>query len=41
MVTRSSDLAMSKTIPATLLPIDEVICEQVSPLDAQNWPAMP
>jgi hypothetical protein len=32
---------MSKTMPATLLPIDDVICDQVSPVDAQNCPAMP
>ena len=32
---------MSKTMPATLLPIVEVICEQVSPVDAQYCPAMP
>ncbi len=32
---------MSKTMPATLLPIWEVICEQVSPDWAQYWPAVP
>ncbi len=31
IVTRSSDLAMSKTMPATLLPISEVISEHCSP----------
>ena len=41
IVTRSSDLAMSKTMPATLLPIEDVICEQVSPYAAQYCPAMP
>jgi hypothetical protein len=40
IVTRSSDLAMSKTMPATLLPISEVICEHCSPYAAQYWPAM-
>src|ERR1700733_14567195 len=39
IVTRSSDLAMSKTMPATLLPIWEVICEQVRSVAAQYCPA--
>ncbi len=41
IVTRSSDLAMSKTMPATLLPISEVMSEHCSPVAAQYCPAMP
>ena len=41
IVTRSSDLAPSKTIPATLLPISEVMSEHCRPWAAQNCPAMP
>ena len=41
IVARSSDLAMSKTMPATLLPISEVISEHCRPVAAQYCPAMP
>jgi len=41
IVTRSTDLAASKTIPATLLPISDVLSEHCRPCAAQNWPATP
>ena len=41
IVTRSTDFAASKTIPATLFPISEVISEHCRPWAAQNWPAIP
>ena len=41
IVARSSDLAMSKTMPATLLPISEVMSEHCRPVAAQYCPAMP
>ena len=41
IVTRSMDFAASKTIPATLLPISDVMSEHCRPWAAQNWPATP
>jgi hypothetical protein len=41
IVTRSVALAASKTMPATLLPISDVMSEQVRPVAAQYWPATP
>ena len=41
IVTRSIDLAASKTMLATLLPISEVMSEHCRPCAAQNWPATP
>ena len=41
IVTRLIDFAASKTMPATLLPISEVISEHCRPCAAQNWPATP
>src|SRR6266487_5396040 len=41
MVTRSIDFATSNTMPATLLPISEVMSEQCRLVAAQNWPDTP
>src|ERR1700728_3648103 len=41
IVTRSIDLATSNTMPATLLPISEVMSEHCRLVAAQNSPATP
>ena len=41
IVTRSMDFAASKTIPATLFPISDVMSEHCRPCAAQNCPATP